>query len=163
MPMNKNSRQREIPKEFIEQVSDILSSQEFLSLDTYSHHPGASRLVHSMNVSYLAWKMAKRWGYDERSAARTGLLHDFCPYDFADRTPTGEHQAFFHPKAAVCCSREHFHINSKEEQAILTHMFPIGPVPRSRLGWIVTLADKQASVLEVCGVTVVPRYGIGLT
>ena len=149
--------------EFLDLISDILSNPEFLTLDSYSHHPGASRLVHSMNVSYLAWKMAKRRGYDERAAARIGLLHDFCPYDFEDRTPTGEHQAFYHPKAAAWYSREYFHISEEEESAILTHMFPIGPLPRNRLAWIITLADKQASILEVCGVTVVPRYGISLT
>ena len=142
-------QEQEIPAEFLDLISDILSNPEFLTLDSYSHHPGASRLVHSMNVSYLAWKMAKRRGYDERAAARIGLLHDFCPYDFEDRTPTGEHQAFYHPKAAAWTSEEQFGIDERVRSIILTHMFPLGPMPKCREAWVVTCADKLCASLEL--------------
>lgn len=87
--------------DYLAEVQHILSNKEFLSLDDYLHHRKTSRLMHSVNVSYLSWMLARKLGCDEKAAARAGLLHDFCPYDFSKRTPTGEHQAFYHPKAAV--------------------------------------------------------------
>ena len=85
----------EISEGYLSAVEHILRNEEFLSLCLYSHHQWTNRLMHSVNVSYISWKMAKRFGCDEKVAARAGLLHDFCPYDFSEKTPTGEHQAFF--------------------------------------------------------------------
>ena len=85
-----------------------------------------------------------------------GLLHDFCPYDFSEETPTGERQVFYHPKAAAENSSRHFEISRKEREAILTHMFPLGPVPTNREGWIISFADKICAVMEVCNVAIAP-------
>ena len=82
--------------------------------------------MHSINVSYLSWFIARKLGCDEKAAARAGLLHDFCPYDFRAKTPTGEHQAFYHPKAAADNSAAHFDVTDRELDAILSHMFPLG-------------------------------------
>lgn len=110
--------------------------------------------MHSVNVSYLSWMIAKKLGCDEKTAARAGLLHDFCPYDFDERTPTGEHQAFYHPKAAAENSQQTFDISSKERDAILTHMFPLGPIPKNKEAWIITLADKICATFELCHIAV---------
>ena len=91
----------EVSSEYREVVERILTNKEFLRLSLYAHHQWTNRLMHSINVSYLSWKIARALGCDERVAARAGLLHDFCPYDFTEKTPTGEHQAFYHPKAAA--------------------------------------------------------------
>ena len=56
----------------------------------------------------------------------------FAPDDFRQKTPTGEHQAFYHPKAAADNSARIFDISEKEWNAILTHMFPLGPVPEKQ-------------------------------
>lgn len=144
----------EVPKEYLTEVQNILSNKEFLSLDNYSHHHKTSRLMHSINVSYLSWLMARKFHCDEKAAARAGLLHDFCPYDFAEKTPTGELQAFYHPKAAAKNSFRTFQINDREHTAILTHMFPLGPVPRNREAWIISLADKICAVTEFCCVAI---------
>ena len=34
-------------------------------------------------------------------------------------------------------------------EAIARHMFPLAPIPRSRIAWIVTLADKAVASKEV--------------
>lgn len=145
-----------VPEAFIKEVNGILSVSEFLELGKYRHHHHTDRLTHSISVSYLAWKLACRFGCDEKAAARAGMLHDFCPYDFGKRTPTGEHQAFYHPKAAVENSRRVFGISKKEEEIIMTHMFPLSPIPGCREGWIVVLADKICTIAEYCGVSITP-------
>lgn len=68
----------EIDSEFLEIVKPILRNKEFLKLGNYLQHQKTSRLEHSINVSYIAWKIAKNRDCDERIAAIAGLLHDFC-------------------------------------------------------------------------------------
>lgn len=140
----------EISSAYLAEVQYILEDREFLSLGEFVHHQWTNRLMHSINVSYLSWKMAKQLGCDERAAARAGLLHDFCPYDFREPTPTGEYQAFYHPKAAALNSMRKFEITQRETDAILSHMFPLGPIPRSKEAWVITLADKICAVTELC-------------
>lgn len=144
----------EISGEYLSQVMNILDNEEFLTLGLFEHHRWTNRLVHSMNVSYLSWGIAKKLGWDERAAARAGLLHDFCPYDFKEKTPTGEHQAFFHPKAAVANSTRCFEISEREKAAIRTHMFPLGPIPKNKEAWIITFVDKGCALMELCHIAV---------
>ena len=78
------------------------------------------------------------------------MLHDFCVYDFKDQLPEGElHQAFYHPKAAAWASEEQFGIDEKVRGIILTHMFPLGPMPTCKEAWVVTCADKICASLEL--------------
>lgn len=140
----------EIDSEFLEIVKPILRNKEFLKLGNYLQHQKTSRLEHSINVSYIAWKMAKNRDCDERIAAIAGLLHDFCVYNFKDQLPEGElHQAFYHPKAAAWASEEQFGIDEKVRGIILTHMFPLGPMPTCKEAWVVTCADKICASLEL--------------
>lgn len=149
----------EIPQTYLAEVEHIFADSEFLSLSLFVHHHWTNRLMHSINVSYLSWWMAKKLGCDEAAAARAGLLHDFCPYDFKQKTPTGEHQAFYHPKAAASNCVQKFDLSQKELDAILTHMFPLGPVPRNKEAWIITVADKICAVMEVCHIAIaLARY-----
>ena len=140
----------EIEAGFLEIVKPILNNREFLKLGRYLQHQKTSRLEHSINVSYIAWKLAQSVGCDEKLAAIAGMLHDFCVYDFKDKLPKGElHQAFYHPKAAAWTSEEQFVIREEVRSIILTHMFPLGPMPRSREAWVVTWADKLCASLEL--------------
>lgn len=131
----------EVSQEYHELVKNILCNREFLKLSLYTHHQWTTRLMHSINVSYLSWFIARKLGCDEKAAARAGLLHDFCPYDFRAETPTGEHQAFYHPKAAADNSATHFDVTDRELDAILSHMFPLGPLPRNKEAWIISFAE----------------------
>lgn len=149
----------EISPAYLREVRDILTSREFLSLSLYTHHQWTTRLMHSVNVSYISWLIAGKLGCDKRAAARAGLLHDFCPYDFGKKTPTGEHQAFFHPKAAAENSLQNFAVSEREINAILTHMFPLGPIPKNKEAWIITLADKICATMEVCHIAVALARG----
>ncbi len=114
----------EISQDFYKEVKHIPADGEFLKLSAFVHHQWTNRLMHSMNVSYLSWKMAKKFGWDEGAAARAELLHDFCLFDFSQKPPTGETVAFYHPKEAAKNSVRVFQISEKERDAILSHMFP---------------------------------------
>ncbi len=149
----------DVSKEFLAEVMPILENEEFLSLGAFCHHQWTNRLMHSINVSYVSWHIARKLGCDAGSAARAGLLHDFCPYDFKKRTPTGEHQAFYHPKAAAKNSERVFQISEREQKAILSHMFPLGPMPRNSEAWIITLADKICASMELCHVAIALARG----
>lgn len=140
----------DISSEFVEIVRDILEDEEFRKLSGYIQHVKTTRLIHSLNVSYISWKMARKLGCDERAAARAGLLHDFFLYRFSDPKPVKEFQAFYHPKVAARNSKERFDISEKERLAILSHMFPLGPLPTSREAWIITCADKFCATAELC-------------
>ena len=144
----------EVSKEYLAEVLPILNNEEFLSLGRFCHHQWTNRLMHSINVSYVSWLIAKKVGCDERVSARAGLLHDFCLYDFKEKTPTGEAQAFYHPKAAAQNSERVFAIGEREQNAILSHMFPLGPIPKNKEGWIITLADKICASMELCHVAI---------
>ena len=134
-------------REFYRTVADILENEDFKKLSTYVQHKSSTRLHHSIHVSYISWKIAKAVGSDEVKAARIGLLHDFFLYDWrTDDTP--QMHAFYHPKLAAVNSRAYFKVNDREARAIETHMFPLGPMPTSSLGWIVTMADKICAVNE---------------
>lgn len=148
------SLSEEVEAEYLEDVKNILTNREFLKLGHYTHHYWTTRLMHSMNVSYISWILAKKFGCDARAAARAGLLHDFCPYDFKEKTPTGESQTFYHPKAAAKNSQQIFEVSENEKNAILSHMFPFGPLPKGKEAWIVTLADKICASMEVCHVAI---------
>lgn len=142
----------EISPDYLAEVRHIFEDEDFLSLSQFVHHQWTNRLMHSVNVSYLSWIIARKLRCDASAAARAGLLHDFCPYEFSKGTPTGEWQAFFHPKEAAKNSRRKFEMSQRELDAILTHMFPLGPVPKNKEAWIITCVDKFCAVLEGCHV-----------
>ena len=130
-------------------VDDLLNSDEVRSMRTIRHHPGVSCYEHSVFVSYMAFRRARRWGMDCRTAARGGLLHDLYLYD--PHTLRSYRQCFAHPvaaakNAAALCGG----LSAKEENIILAHMWPIAVRrPRSGEAFAVCLADKICAIAEV--------------
>lgn len=131
---------------FLQDIGYILADSDFRKLSRYVQHKNTTRLMHSINVAYISWKLAKKMGCDARTAARIGMLHDFCLYDFRERANGS--QVFRHPKVAAEKSEERFEISDKEKKAILSHMFPLGPLPTSKEAWIISFADKMCAVTE---------------
>lgn len=138
----------DIDAEFLSLIRHILEDSEFKKIGLYTHHIKSTRLMHSINVSYISWLIARKFGWDKETAARAGLLHDFFLYNSGDETPSKEAMAFDHPKTAARNSAQRFDISEKERQAILSHMFPLGPLPTSREAWIISCADKLCACVE---------------
>ena len=140
----------DIESEYLSLVRNILEDSEFRKLGLYTQHLKTTRLMHSINVSYISWQLARRFGLDECAAARAGLLHDFFLYGYGetDKRDFSSCMAFDHPKTAARNSEERFGISEKERLAILSHMFPLGPLPTSREAWIISCADKLCATME---------------
>lgn len=145
--MSKHTKEHS-KRDFIESISDIMKNSEFKKLSEFQQHLGTSRLIHSIHVSFIAWKMASFLGLDTKSTARVGLLHDFCLYDFHGNEKPHRFQLLTHPISAVETSNKYFNLSKKENRAILSHMFPLGPIPTSSEAWLVTVADKICAISE---------------
>lgn len=65
-------------------VEDLLSTQQVGSMKQWRHHFSATTYDHSLFVSYVAFRLARRFHCDYRMAARMGLLHDLFLYDGHD-------------------------------------------------------------------------------
>ena len=57
-------------------VDDLIRTDEVRSMRALPHQIGNTCYEHSVFVSYLAFRLARRLGWDYRTAARAGLLHD---------------------------------------------------------------------------------------
>ena len=128
--------------EFLECVDDILRNREFRKLVCYKQHFNTTRFLHCLNVSYIFLAPGKKIpALDARTAARAGLLHDFCPYDFKEPVPTAESiRPFYHPQGGCLqTARPISRLLKRSMRPFCPHMFPLGPIPTSREAWIITL------------------------
>lgn len=135
-------------KEYMSLVGPLIDHPRFQKLDGIVQHHHSTRLEHSINVSYTSYKIAKRLGWDAKSTARGGLLHDFFYYDWRT-TKFNKGHAWVHPSIAVRNARKVTTLNKREEDIILKHMWgaTIAP-PRYKEGYIVTMVDKYWAVRE---------------
>lgn len=142
-------------KEYYEIVETILNNNEFKKRKDFVHHENESVYEHSLRVSKLSYKIAKKIKVDYKSATIGGLLHDFYTNPWQDDTeskPFFQKHGFTHAKEAVNNSKKYFGelMTPKIENIILRHMFPLNITPPKYIeSWIVTISDKiiSASVL----------------
>ncbi len=146
-------------------AGDILEHPRFKQLGTFVHH-GENNTVyaHSIAVAEAAYKIAS-WmrlsGDETASVVRAALLHDFFGYDWhSERFQRYVHHfsgikrlthvhAFIHGPIAASRAKQFFGLSDRECEAISRHMFPLAAIPRNRLSWIVTIADKAVATREV--------------
>ena len=135
--------------EFIGCVGDLLEHRDVQMLDMYVQHFSSSRLQHSLNVSYYSYLVCKKFGYDYRSAARAGLLHDLYLYDKeSGGCPEGNHM-YSHPLIALENAQYLTDINAIEADAIISHMWPMSHnAPRYKESLVLSLVDKYCATCE---------------
>lgn len=136
-------------KEYKKIVKDILRNNNFKRLYNIEHH-GISRWEHLLKISYRSYVIAKRFNMDYKSVARGALLHDFY-LDGDERSKKRKFlDTFSHPKKALMTSLEYFDINDKEQNIIVSHMFPIYFVlPKYKESVLVNLVDKCIGSVEM--------------
>ncbi len=136
-------------KEFNECISDLLELKDVKRLDEFSQHCNTSRLQHSVNVAYYSYLFSRFLGYNYRSSARAGLLHDLFLYDWRSEKMEQSH-AFAHPKVALETARKNTDLTAMEEDAIAKHMWPLCKSrPRYMESLVVCIADKYCCTCEV--------------
>lgn len=128
-------------------VDYILKDKTFSKIENFSHH-GTDRLKHSMRVSYLSYKIAKKLGLDQKVAAISGLLHDFYLQEEGKGFVNFMKFQALHPKIAALNAIKHFAVSAKEKEIIETHMWPFTKPSRSLEGWVVSLTDKTVGAYE---------------
>lgn len=131
-------------------IQDILDNKEFNKIRNIEHH-GTDKFLHSIRVSYIAYRMSKTLGLNYQAVARAGLLHDF------DLNKEGRNfkekfvDTFTHPKRAAENASQLFSLNNMEKNIIVSHMFPFyTALPRYMESWIVILTDKLVGTAEFC-------------
>ena len=136
---------------------DIVASRRFAKARRVPHHSKDGNIArHSLETAGYALALARwlaRRGVlvSERDVVRASLLHDIgMTEDDVFHSPS-HRKARSHPREGARIARVEFGANEVQEQAILSHMWPVWRAmpPRSVVGWIVSAADKCCSLHEV--------------
>ncbi len=135
---------------YLDCVDGILNSSEVRMLDNFKHHHFTTRFQHSLNVSYYSYCMCRRLGWDYRSAARAGLMHDLYFFENTSIDENGNRLLKNHPFVALRNSESIFNLNDIEKDAIVNHMWPFTSLgrPKYRESVVVSLSDKFCAVME---------------
>jgi uncharacterized protein len=138
-----------IATDYRECIEDLLELDEVKQLGDFVQHCHTSRFQHCINVSYYSYLVCKVMGFDYRSAARGGLLHDLFLYDWhIEKTP--QKHAFWHPKAALKTAEAICNLNKIEKDIIVKHMWPVTlRFPRYSESYVITFVDKYCACVEV--------------
>lgn len=135
--------------DYIECIADMLAEEVVWSMDKLPQHADVSCLNHCFNVSFVSYEICRKLGFDYRSAARGGLLHDFFLYDWHGTKWRNIH-GIKHPKLALENARKYFEISSKEASIIKKHMWPLTVFPAlHKEAYVVMMVDKYCTVMEI--------------
>ena len=130
-------------------ITDIVEKEKFQSLKNDPHH-GITRYDHVMRVARNTYRVSKKLNIDYISATRGALLHDYFNNNEYKMTK-GLKKGSIHPVISLNNARREFVLNPKEENIIVSHMFPLGNIkPNCKESWIVTIIDKVVAIYECC-------------
>lgn len=136
-------------EEFAACTRDLLETEMVQSMVQWGHHGEVSCLDHSLFVAVTSFRIGKKLGLDVSAIGRAGLLHDLYLYHKRDKTAHEGLQCFDHPVLAVKNAKKITKLSEKEENIILSHMWPCGgALPRSPEAVVVNLVDTFCAVLE---------------
>ena len=126
---------------------EIINNQKYQSLKNDYHH-GLNRYLHIMHVAKISYYISKFLKLDYISTTRGALLHDyFNESDYLDKK--GLEKPRIHPFLSLTNAKIYFKLNIKEENIIISHMYPIGNIkPCYPESWIVTIVDKSVATYE---------------
>jgi HD superfamily phosphodiesterase len=116
-------------------IADLLDHPKVVETRDHIHHsiPKHDHLIRTVKYSFL---LARFMRADQRICVRAALIHDIDSR-YGSLTTHGAVAARWAADQGepdpVC-------------RAIVSHMYPFGPAPTSREGWVLVLADKVASL-----------------
>ena len=119
-------------------IADLLAHPKVVETRAHIHHsiPKHDHLMRSVRYSY---RLAPLMRADRQICMRAAILHDIDSR-YGTLTTHGAIAARFAAEQgepeSVC-------------QAIVSHMYPFGPAPTTREGWVLVVADKIASLSDM--------------
>ena len=137
--------------------SNILSSETFKKTFEQKHHLHLTVGDHTLGVTEEAVRMCLKHGIIDsatlKNVVTASLCHDLGIMGRKEKFKNVLECHTMHPEESVKVYRE---LTGEDDprvvDAILHHMFPIKPGrPKYTEGWILTAADKKASVKEKTG------------
>ncbi|MDD2620625.1 MAG: HD family phosphohydrolase [Syntrophomonadaceae bacterium] len=136
--------------DYQECINDLLLHPMVHEMKQFTHHKSTNCFYHSLNVSYTSYRICKTLGWDHRSAARGGMLHDLFLYDWRTDTERDGRHGFVHPKIALVNASNVAALSNLEKDIIIKHMFPLTWRPPSyKESLLVCLVDKYWAVKEL--------------
>lgn len=155
--------------EYLDIVSPILNSSEFKKRRKWIHHEDVFLYEHLLVVSYLSYKICKKYNLNYRDAAIGGLLHDFYYSPWQDNTLEKKkffkQHGFVHAREAMYNAYRVYprFMNKRIANIIERHMFPLNIIPPKYIeGWVVTYVDKKVSMNITINIKALPKY-LGLS
>lgn len=119
-------------------ITDLLEHPKVIETQQHMHH-SISKHDHLARTARISYKLARVMRADVRVCVRAAMIHDIDSR-LGTLTTHGRIAAMW--AASQGESDEVCH-------AIETHMYPFGPKPRTREAWVVSLADKAASITDL--------------
>ncbi len=133
------------------------------------HHQKESVWSHSIKVSFLSFKLAKKLQINTYNVIIAGLLHDFYTrawqysFELEDlddiykerfiKEKKLKSHAIYHPIESLNNSRKYFEnlLNKRVEDAIVKHMFPLSlftkyKIPKYKESIIIMIVDRYVSL-----------------
>ncbi|MBI5531727.1 MAG: HD domain-containing protein [Deltaproteobacteria bacterium] len=119
-------------------IRDLVAHPKVAETRHLMHH-NVSKQEHLLRSARISYRLAPVFGADRGICARAALLHDID-----SRLGTWSNHGHIAARVAA-------QMGEPEPvcRAIVPHMFPVGPAPTSREGWVLVIADKLASLFDV--------------
>ncbi len=136
---------------------EILCSEDFRGSFSQTHHFNSTVGDHTLGVTVEAVKICLRMGFTDeetlRNVVKACLCHDLGILGRDEKFSNNAQCLMRHPIDSVEKYKE---VTGEENERILDsivcHMFPLKlRIPKYKEGWILTLADKTASLKEKMG------------
>lgn len=139
-------------KTVLQYGAPILNTEEFHAALLQRHHLRSTVGIHSLRTAEAAVLLGRLFGEDQASLAKIALCHDLGILG-REKFHSPVECLKEHPACSVEKAKELIpNITQKEQDAILTHMWPLYSMrPESGEGWILSVADKIASVWDILG------------
>lgn len=138
-----------VDHEYVDIVRDIIRSEQVQDMRKYQHYGYVDCLSHSLQVSYMAYRIAKKYGLNYKSLARASLLHDFYSCDWEKEGKGAKIHGFSSRQVALENAEHHFKMTSLEKDLIKRHMWPLNiGVPKYKESWVLFFADRYCNLME---------------